>query len=134
VHGFETIAEGIRHQNEKYDGSGSPNRLKKVEIPLISRIIAVVNAYDKAVFITDHPTRPLREDGRRALLAGRAKAYDPALVDLFLENLDKLTLSTTDNEVELSPKQLKEGMILSRDIKNAERVLLVKSKTVLRAC
>ncbi len=24
VHDFETIAEGIRHQNEKYDGSGSP--------------------------------------------------------------------------------------------------------------
>lgn len=36
---------GIRHQNEWYDGSGQPDGLKRDEIPIISRILSIVNAY-----------------------------------------------------------------------------------------
>jgi len=132
VGGFENIAQAVRHQQERYDGTGHPDGLKEENIPLASRIIAVTNAYDKAVFRASEPTKILRTDGRRVLLEGMGKRFDPALVRLLLEYLDEIGVEVTgDAEVELSPKQIKAGMVLSRPLYNAENVLLLKAGTRL---
>ena len=39
----------------------------------------------------------------------------------------------TDSEVELSPKQLQAGMMLAKDLKNVDDMLLLKADTVLTA-
>ncbi|MFQ5673685.1 MAG: HD domain-containing phosphohydrolase [Nitrospinales bacterium] len=44
--GFENIVKIIRHHHEKYDGTGYPDGLNAQEIPLGSRIISFVDAYD----------------------------------------------------------------------------------------
>ena len=36
----------VRHHHEKMDGSGYPDKLKGDEVPLIARIMAVVDVYD----------------------------------------------------------------------------------------
>lgn len=36
----------LRHQHERYDGKGYPDRLKGEEIPLYARILTVADAYD----------------------------------------------------------------------------------------
>ena len=132
VAGFENIAWAVRHQHEYYDGTGSPEGLKGEDIPLGSRIIAVANAYDKAVFRASSPTSIARDAGHRALLKGRGTRFDPKLTSLLLECVDRCSGQTDrDNEVELSAKQLKEGMTLSRDVKNAEGVLLLKKEVCL---
>ncbi|MBI5044221.1 MAG: response regulator, partial [Nitrospirae bacterium] len=45
----------IRSHHEKCDGSGYPDGLKKDEIPVIARIMAIVDVYD--AIITDRPYR-----------------------------------------------------------------------------
>ncbi|MEE9296941.1 MAG: HD domain-containing phosphohydrolase, partial [Phycisphaerae bacterium] len=134
VTGFGGIAQAVRHQYENYDGTGYPDRSKEDEIPLISRIIAIADSYDETVFSSTSPTATSRGAGRKVLLAGQGKRFDPALVELFLEHLDKESDETcSDSEVELSPTQLKVGMKLSRPLQNSQGVLLLKSGTDLTA-
>lgn len=45
----------IRHHHEKMDGSGYPDQLQGAEIPLVARIMAVVDVYD--ALTTDRPYR-----------------------------------------------------------------------------
>lgn len=43
---YAEIARVVRHHHERMDGNGYPDRLSSDEIPLISRIIAVADAYN----------------------------------------------------------------------------------------
>ncbi len=43
------IAEGILHHHERWDGSGYPLGIKGEEIPLLSRIVAIADAFDVMV-------------------------------------------------------------------------------------
>ncbi len=49
------IVSIIRHHHERYDGKGYPEGLKSTEIPLLARIISVVDTYD--AMTTDRPYR-----------------------------------------------------------------------------
>jgi putative nucleotidyltransferase with HDIG domain len=46
VEGYLEIARIVRHHHEHVDGHGYPDRLTKSEIPLLSRIISVADAYN----------------------------------------------------------------------------------------
>ena len=63
----------IRHHHKKLDGSGYPDGLKGNELPIVARIMAVIDIYD--ALISDRPYRQglpkykvltiLREEVRR---------------------------------------------------------------------
>ena len=55
VENYETIAKIVRHHHERADGNGYPDGLAGDEIPLISRILAVADAYD--AMTSDRPYR-----------------------------------------------------------------------------
>jgi putative nucleotidyltransferase with HDIG domain len=44
--GYQQVARAIRHHHERVDGSGYPDGLRGNEIPWISRVISVADAYD----------------------------------------------------------------------------------------
>jgi putative nucleotidyltransferase with HDIG domain len=46
VEGYAEIAKVVRHHHERVDGNGYPDRLTDKEIPLISKIIGVADAYN----------------------------------------------------------------------------------------
>jgi putative nucleotidyltransferase with HDIG domain len=46
VDDYAEIARVVRHHHERMDGNGYPDRLPAVEIPLLSRILAVADAYN----------------------------------------------------------------------------------------
>ena len=46
VEDYTDIARVVRHHHERMDGNGYPDRLRGEEIPLLSRIIAVADAYN----------------------------------------------------------------------------------------
>jgi putative nucleotidyltransferase with HDIG domain len=52
---YSEIARIVRHHHERVDGNGYPDSLSGEEIPLISRIIAVADAYD--AMTSDRPYR-----------------------------------------------------------------------------
>ncbi len=43
---LKEIAEEIRHHHERWDGNGYPDGLSRESIPVLSRVIAVVDAFD----------------------------------------------------------------------------------------
>lgn len=132
VGGFEQITEGIYRQFEQHNGLGYPGKLSGDQIPLASRIIAVVNAYDEAVFGAANVLDISRGDGERVLKDGSGKRFDPCIVRLVLDYAERvLVAESADTEVQLSPKQLEPGMVLSRDISNHEGILLLKGNTIL---
>jgi HD-GYP domain-containing protein (c-di-GMP phosphodiesterase class II) len=55
VDDYAEIASVVRHHHERVDGQGYPDRLSHDEIPLLSRIIAVADAYD--AMTSDRPYR-----------------------------------------------------------------------------
>ncbi|MCL5957753.1 MAG: HD-GYP domain-containing protein [Chloroflexi bacterium] len=78
----------IKHHHERFDGLGYPDGLKQSEIPLVSRIVAVADAY--SAMTTDRPYR--KALGHRAavaeLIREAGSQFDPEIVDLFLDILD----------------------------------------------
>ncbi|MBI5310858.1 MAG: HD domain-containing protein, partial [Actinobacteria bacterium] len=45
VPGFESVADAIRHEHERWDGNGYPDRIAGTRIPLASRIVLACDAY-----------------------------------------------------------------------------------------
>jgi putative nucleotidyltransferase with HDIG domain len=80
----------VRHHHESWDGSGYPDGLKGIEIPVGARILAVVDCYD--ALTSDRPYRPRmsNEDAIAILIQRRGTMYDPLVVDTFIANIDRL--------------------------------------------
>jgi putative nucleotidyltransferase with HDIG domain len=55
VENYADIARVVRHHHERVDGNGYPDQLGGEDIPLISRILAVADAYD--AMTSDRPYR-----------------------------------------------------------------------------
>lgn len=55
VDDYSEIAAIVRHHHERVDGNGYPDKLADTEIPLLSRIIAVADAYN--AMTSDRPYR-----------------------------------------------------------------------------
>lgn len=79
------MAEFVRGHHERWDGQGYPDRLKGEDIPLESRIIAVVDSYDAMT-----TTRPYRvalghAEAVRRLESGAGRQWDPRVVEAFVQ-------------------------------------------------
>jgi len=107
---LKDAANLIKYQFENYDGTGFPSGLVGVDIPLGSRILAVVKDY--ICFIEGSMTgKPMSvSDVHDRLIAKKDIFYDPAVVDNFLLVLKETTVETERPIVEMSWNQLEEGM------------------------
>jgi HD-GYP domain-containing protein (c-di-GMP phosphodiesterase class II) len=82
--GFERAALDILHHLESFDGTGYPAGLKETEIPIVSRIVSVIDAFD--AMVSSRPYRkglPYEEAVRRLILASGTQ-FDPVVVECFL--------------------------------------------------
>ena len=84
VPGMERASLIILHHHESYDGRGYPGGLKGEEIPMGSRIVAVIDAFDAMV-----SNRPYRqglpfEEAERRLLEASGTQFDAKVVNSFL--------------------------------------------------
>src|SRR5258705_4833947 len=82
--GFERAALDILHHHENFDGKGYPAGLKETEVPIVSRIVSVIDAFD--AMVSSRPYRkglPFDEAVRRLILASGTQ-FDPAVVRCFV--------------------------------------------------
>ena len=82
---FASIAQEILYHHEHWDGTGYPDGLKGEKIPLLSRIISIIDAYDVMQFRRPYKgaiskTKALKEIKRCA-----GTQFDPQLVEIFLK-------------------------------------------------
>ncbi len=83
------IAIYVRHHHERWDGTGYPDQLKGVEIPLLSQIIAVADAWDTMRSERVYRTELSRETAVRELKEGRGTQFAPQVVDQALELIEE---------------------------------------------
>ena len=86
-----------------YDGSGYPRRLKGDEIHLISRIVALVDVFDalatKRVYKEIWPQDEILD----YIKSQSGLKFDPQVVDVFFENIDKINALIVSIESENPP-------------------------------
>ncbi|MFO7887867.1 MAG: diguanylate cyclase [Eubacteriales bacterium] len=85
VYEYSHIAEWILHHHERWDGKGYPKRLSGEEIPLMSRIISVADAYDSLTTKIFHEKTKTKEEALEILKNEKGKQFDPEIVDIFIE-------------------------------------------------
>jgi HD-GYP domain-containing protein (c-di-GMP phosphodiesterase class II) len=73
------------HHHESYDGAGYPGGLKGGEIPIGSRIIAVIDAYDAMISNRCYRKGLAHEEAVRRLTAAGGTQFDPMVVQAFVE-------------------------------------------------
>jgi len=85
VEGMEEIAKIVLHHHEKWDGSGYPDELRAEEIPLESRILAVVDAFDAMTSNRPYRKALSMEMAIEELRRYKGSQFDPVIVDAFIE-------------------------------------------------
>jgi putative nucleotidyltransferase with HDIG domain len=84
VPGFERVSLFVLHHHEAFDGTGYPAGLRGDEIPIGSRIVSVMDAFDAMI-----SSRPYRrglslDEAIRRLQAGIGTQFDPVITPRFI--------------------------------------------------
>jgi len=91
---LQSMLPGILYHHEWWDGNGYSNGLRGEHIPLIARIIAVVDSYHAMMTERPHCGARTLEDAKAELRRCAGTQFDPAIVDAFLPILEQETMPT----------------------------------------
>lgn len=80
------LAEPVYSHHERWDGTGYPRALKGVQIPLLARIIAIAEVYDR---VRNNEEQGNEQRARAVIEQGAGSQFDPDLAALFLKLLQK---------------------------------------------
>ena len=83
------VSAYIFSHHERWDGDGYPNRLKGEEIPIASRIIAVVDAYDVMVTGRNYRAARTKKEAIEELQRCSGTQFDPGVVAAYIELLSE---------------------------------------------
>ena len=83
------IAKLILACHENWDGSGYPKGLKKDEIPIVSRIVFICDAYDVMISERTYKKPINKKEATKELKRCAGTQFDPVLVKKFIEILSK---------------------------------------------
>ena len=80
---MDDVAEAVLHHHEHFDGTGYPNLLQGEQIPLLSRIILVADAYDALTSPRPYRGACSHEEALEQLEKGAGEQFDPEVVRSF---------------------------------------------------
>ena len=90
LEGAEYAADVIRSHHEHYDGSGYPEGLSGNEIPVLCRIISIVDAYDAMAMTRSYHQARSHSKIMQIIHQESGVIFDPALLKIFdklIENI-----------------------------------------------
>lgn len=83
------IADYILCHHERWDGAGYPKGLKKRNIPLLSRIIAVVDAYDAMTQDRSYRKAKAEEHAIVEIIKNSGSQFDPDVAIVFIKIINE---------------------------------------------
>ena len=105
---FLQLAREIAHYHqEKWDGSGYPEKLAGDAIPLSARLMAVADVYDALISRRVYKPPFSREKSVGIIREGRGTHFDPDMVDAFLaieEEFHSIAERFADSEADVKAK------------------------------
>ena len=131
ISGFEEVARIVLHHHECFNGEGFPDQLRADKIPIGARIIAIANLYDRTLYPRGKALIGRRSEAEYALREAAGDQLDKELVKLFLDKNIPEVVAARWPEVEVSMADLKDGMVLTRDVCNVAGIPLLKKGTRL---
>ena len=82
------VEEVVRHHHERWDGKGYPRGMRGEEIPLVARIISVVDFYDATRCDRPYRAGMSRDESLALLRRESALSFDPLVVETFVSNVE----------------------------------------------
>jgi len=91
---YAKVFAGYHH--ERWDGSGYPHKLAGEAIPLLGRMMALADVYE--ALIADRPYKKAfsHDEAAKIIMEGRGTHFDPALVNLFEENVKRFECAANE--------------------------------------
>ena len=124
------ILEMVRTHHERHDGSGYPNRLRGVEIPVTGRILGIIDTYDALTKDRQHAAGMSPHQAVAELYKMRGTLFQAEMIEQFIQTCG---IYPTGSLVELSNGQV--GVVTAvhslKRLRPSVMVLLDASKTPL---
>jgi len=86
---FAAYAEAVLHHHERWDGKGYPAGLKGADIPLYSRIVAIVDAFEAMTSQRPYQKTKTRDEAAAELARCAGSQFDPHLVQVFINQMTR---------------------------------------------
>jgi len=84
---FKDISKAILHHHERYDGKGYPSGMMWDEIPLISRIICLAEAFDTIHERMDQHSKESLDFVIKELRKNKQTQFDPFMTEIFIKDV-----------------------------------------------
>jgi HD-GYP domain-containing protein (c-di-GMP phosphodiesterase class II) len=91
------------HHHESFDGSGYPGGLRGEDIPIGSRVISVIDAYDAMTSDRCYRKGLSHEEAVRRLITSEGKQFDPTVVHAFLEIAEQQEIAQVRAATDIVP-------------------------------
>jgi diguanylate cyclase (GGDEF)-like protein/putative nucleotidyltransferase with HDIG domain len=87
IPGLGNVARVVRHEHERWDGGGYPDRLAAEDIPIGSRIILACDAYHAMTSDRPYRTAMSHAEAIAELSANAGTQFDPRVVEVLIGQL-----------------------------------------------
>jgi putative two-component system response regulator len=84
------VASVVRHHHERYDGKGYPDGLKGNAIPLFSRILFILDAYEAIASDRVYRKGVGQQKALDVIRQNAGTQFDPAMVEVFIRAMAKI--------------------------------------------
>lgn len=107
---LKPIAKYILHHHERWDGRGYPEGLKGNEIPVISQILGVADAWDAMLSKRSYRESLSTEEALLEVKKNKGSQFSPKVVNSFIKivennKIEKLKIDVLNNEINDSKKE-----------------------------
>ena len=107
VEDYREVASIVRSHHERIDGAGYPDRLIGDQIPQLSRVIAVADAYNAMTSSRPYRDAMAPETALGQLVNGKGTQFQPDAVDAFVQVFQR---STHDYRIAAGPQFSRHAM------------------------
>jgi len=84
---LQPISEIVLYHHERWDGTGYPQGLADVNIPLLARIISIVDAFDAMTEKRPYREKLSLEEAKAEIMRCAGTQFDPGIAALFVESV-----------------------------------------------